>query len=154
VLQRRVARQPHQPGVGVEAADQRGHPAQLGARGARALPVGLAAQHPDHAAHRGHRVPARRLDRGQRAVDVVGGGAGDHRRRLRGHDDAGDVVGHHVVQLPRELHPLGRAHLVERGAAAGVGVAQQQPDRHGAAPAQRRQGRVGQPELADAAQGG
>jgi hypothetical protein len=103
----------------------------------RALPVGLAAQHPDHAAHRGHRVPARRLDRGERAVDVVGGGAGDHRRRLRGHDDAGDVVGHHVVQLPRELHPLGRAHLVERGAAAGVGVAQQQPDGHGAAPAQR-----------------
>ena len=63
--------------VRVEALDEGGHLPQLGARRAGALGV-LAAQHPDHAAHRGERVGAGRLDRGERAVDVVGRGPRDH----------------------------------------------------------------------------
>ncbi|SEQ83643.1 hypothetical protein SAMN05216195_103172 [Lentzea flaviverrucosa] len=100
----------------------------------------VAAQHADQAARGGQGL-------GRRVFDMVVelGGVLDGRRRVGGqrlgragpHHDAGDVVRHQVVQVPRELQPVLVADAFQLAAVPGVRVAQDQAQHQRGAPGHR-----------------
>ena len=93
-------------------------------RNGRAVGV---AQQADHPAHRGQRVGAGPLDAGERPAQLLRLAAGDQLGGLRLQHDAGDVVGHHVVQLPGQFQALVAAYPLGHRPAPRVEQPQSEP---------------------------